>query len=41
MSCWGGDWSGLVVIVPLALRFLFSGVGECVAGVGIGVGLGR
>ena len=38
---WGlvwADWCVLMVIVLLALRFVFAGVGECAAGVGIGVG---
>ena len=37
VCCLAGDRCGLVVVVLLALRFVFAGVGECVAGVGIGV----
>ena len=36
---WAGDLCGLMVIVLLALRFVFAGVGDCAAGVGIWCGL--
>ena len=35
MVWYGMVWYGLMVIVLLALRFVFAGAGDCAAGVGI------